>query len=200
MKAHNVDYGRESYKEGLKFTQDKAIDVSFQHRLWFLKLQGATQSQIQQSLTPQRKVLKQGSFNIKRNQINQPECEVCSPTQFASTPPVQKNIRGHTTLPMRCKTRKVLQESVLSDNSSYLKPRNLQCLLIRRLYHKISINSVKEQEQEQEHLENQRETNQLTFKPTPIFQKRCPCSRNLVRLNHATKKGNFQVLLVNELT
>ena len=33
MKAQNVDYVKESYQEGLQFTQDEAIDVSLKHRL-----------------------------------------------------------------------------------------------------------------------------------------------------------------------
>ena len=43
MNSHNIDYVKSSYLEGIHFTQDKTTDVSLNHRLWFLKLQGATQ-------------------------------------------------------------------------------------------------------------------------------------------------------------
>ena len=58
MKAYNVDYVKDSYLEGIKFTQDETTDVSLTPRLWLLKLQGATKQQIQQSLALYRKVLK----------------------------------------------------------------------------------------------------------------------------------------------
>ena len=69
MKAHNVDYVKDSYLEGIHFTQDETTDVSLKHLLWFLKLQGATQQQIQKSLAQHRKVLKEGSSNFERNKI-----------------------------------------------------------------------------------------------------------------------------------
>ena len=69
MKAHNVDYVKDSYLEGIEFTQDKATDVSLKQQLWFLKLQGATQSLIQQSLTLYAKVLKERSSNFERKMI-----------------------------------------------------------------------------------------------------------------------------------
>ena len=49
MKAQKVDYVKDSYSEGINFTIDEATDISLTHRLWFLKLQVATQHQIQQS-------------------------------------------------------------------------------------------------------------------------------------------------------
>ena len=42
MMAHNVDYVKESYLEGIQFMQDEVTDVSLKHRLWFLRLQDAT--------------------------------------------------------------------------------------------------------------------------------------------------------------
>ena len=60
---------RDLYKEGLQFTPDEIIDVSFQYRLWILIFQGATQSQIQQSLALHHQVMKKGTFNIERNLI-----------------------------------------------------------------------------------------------------------------------------------
>ena len=43
MKIHNIDYVKGSYLGGIHFTQDETTDVSLKHRLWLLKLQGATQ-------------------------------------------------------------------------------------------------------------------------------------------------------------
>ena len=59
MKAHKVDYVTDSYLEGIHFTQDGTTDVSLKLRLWLLKLQNATQQQIQQSLALHRNVLKE---------------------------------------------------------------------------------------------------------------------------------------------
>ena len=58
MKTHNVDYVKDSYLEGIHSTQDEIADVSLKHRLWFHKLEGARQNQIQQSLVLHCKVLK----------------------------------------------------------------------------------------------------------------------------------------------
>ena len=46
MKAHDVDYVKDSYLEGIHFTQDETTAVSLKHRLLFHKLQGVTQQQI----------------------------------------------------------------------------------------------------------------------------------------------------------
>ena len=89
MKAHNVDYVKDSYLEGIHFTQDETTDVSLKHRLWFFKLQGATQQQIQQSLALHRKVVKEGSSNIERNTIPQPAYEAPDTTQFGYASPIQ---------------------------------------------------------------------------------------------------------------
>ena len=56
MKAHKVDFVKYSYLEGLRFTLDETLDVSLKHHLWFLKLQGTAQQQIQHSLVLHRKV------------------------------------------------------------------------------------------------------------------------------------------------
>ena len=58
MKAQNVDYVKDSYLEGIHFKQDETTDVLLKQRLLFLKLQGETQQQIQQSLALHRKMLK----------------------------------------------------------------------------------------------------------------------------------------------
>ena len=70
MKAHNIDYGKDSYLEGLHFTKDETTDVPLKHRLRFLKLQGVIQQQIQQGLALHRKVLKEGSSDFERNTIS----------------------------------------------------------------------------------------------------------------------------------
>ena len=57
MKAHGVDYVGDSYKEDLQFKNDEASYDSFQHHLWFLKLQGATQQQIKHSVKLYREYL-----------------------------------------------------------------------------------------------------------------------------------------------
>ena len=54
IKAHYVDYVKDSYLEGMQFTQNETTDVSLKQRLWLLKLQGATQKQIQQSFALHR--------------------------------------------------------------------------------------------------------------------------------------------------
>ena len=41
MKAYNIDYVKESYLEGIHFTEDETADVLLKKRLLFLKLQGA---------------------------------------------------------------------------------------------------------------------------------------------------------------
>ena len=76
MKAHNVGYVKDSYLEGINFTQDVPTDVSLKHRLWILKLNGATQKQIQQNLALRRKVLKEWSSNFKHSTTTQPVDEV----------------------------------------------------------------------------------------------------------------------------
>ena len=58
MKAHIVNYVKESYLEGEQFMQDELAEVSLKHRLWLLKLQRASQLQIQQSLALDRKFWK----------------------------------------------------------------------------------------------------------------------------------------------
>ena len=50
MKAHSVDYIKETYSEGIHFTRDETTPVSLKHPLWLLKLQGATEQKIQQVL------------------------------------------------------------------------------------------------------------------------------------------------------
>ena len=89
MKAHNVDYVKDSYLEGIQFTQNETTDVSLKHRLWILKLQGATQQHIQQSLALHRKVLKDGSSNFERNAIPQPAYETPVTTKFDYASPIQ---------------------------------------------------------------------------------------------------------------
>ena len=89
MKEHNIDYVNDSYIEGLQLTEDEATDVSLKHRLWFLKLQGVTQAQTQQSLALLRKIMKEGSSNFKRNtiQLSAQGAQITIP--FGYTPLVQ---------------------------------------------------------------------------------------------------------------
>ena len=82
MKAHNVDYGKDSYLEGIHFMQDETSDVSLKNRLWLLKLQEATQQQIQKSLALHRKALKEWSSNFERNTISQPAYAAPDTMQF----------------------------------------------------------------------------------------------------------------------
>ena len=46
MKEHSADYVKDSYIEGIQFTQDEATDMPLKHRLRFLKLRVVTQAQI----------------------------------------------------------------------------------------------------------------------------------------------------------
>ena len=43
IKAHSVDYSKESCLEDIHLTQQETTDLSLKHRLWFLKFQGTTQ-------------------------------------------------------------------------------------------------------------------------------------------------------------
>ena len=71
MKAHNVACAKDSCLEGIHFTQDETTEALLKHRIWLLKLQGATQQQTQQSLALHRKVLEEGSSNFERYTIPQ---------------------------------------------------------------------------------------------------------------------------------
>ena len=65
MKAHNIDYVKDSYPEGVHFTPEETTDVSLKHRLSFLGLRGETQQQIQQSLALRRKEAKRRIFKFR---------------------------------------------------------------------------------------------------------------------------------------
>ena len=89
MKAHNVNYVKESYLESLYFTQDETTDVPPKHRLSFLKLKGSIQKQIQQSFATHRKFLKERSSKFERNMIPQPAYEAPDTTQVCYASPIQ---------------------------------------------------------------------------------------------------------------
>ena len=98
MKLHSVDYVRDSYPEGLQFTQDEVTVVSLKHRFWYLKLQWATEAQIQQSLALHHKVLKEEMSNFERNLIPQPARDAQIITPFGCTLQSSPNIHDHATL------------------------------------------------------------------------------------------------------
>ena len=82
IKAHNVNHVKDSYLEGIQFTQDEATDVSLKQRLLFFKLKGVTQPQIQQSLALHSIILKEISPNFERNMIPQSAYEAPITTPF----------------------------------------------------------------------------------------------------------------------
>ena len=89
MNAHGVDFDNDSLLESTHFIQDETTDILLKHCLCFLKLHGATQKQIQQCLALHRKVLKEGSSNLERNNIAQPVYEGLDTTQHGYATPIQ---------------------------------------------------------------------------------------------------------------
>ena len=111
---------------------------------------------------------------------------------------LSSSIRSHKILLIIHTTYMELRKSMLSDHSSYLKSTNLQYLLVRRLYHKISINPGKMQDKI--HLETQRKIHKLKFKPIRLLPCKYLWPRDTVQLNHASKRRNSQVPPTNLLT
>ena len=143
MKALNVDYVKDSYLEGIQFPKDETTDVSLKYRLWFLKLQGPAQQQIQQSLTLHRKVLKKGSSNFERNITPQQAYEAPDTTRFGYAFPTQCRYPwpyNPTPKPQG------VAKMVLSDHSSHLRPTSIRYLLARQWYLKIATDPVKMQD------------------------------------------------------
>ena len=72
MKAHNVDYVKSSYSEGIHFMLDEMTDLSLKHSFRSLKLKGERHQRIQKSLALLSKVLKKWSSRFKRDAFLKP--------------------------------------------------------------------------------------------------------------------------------
>ena len=68
---------------------DETTDVSLKHRILFLKLQGTTQQQTEQSLALHTKMPKQGLSNLEHSPIIQLAYEIPDTTQFGYASPIQ---------------------------------------------------------------------------------------------------------------
>ena len=126
MKEHSFEYVKDSYLEGIQFTKGETTDVSLRHRLWFLKLQDATNQQIQESLKLQLKVLKERypisnvirlhTLRLKHQLNHYLVMHLIS----------NLNIYDHKILLIRHTSHKHFHESVRSNYSSYLKSTSIR--------------------------------------------------------------------------
>ena len=172
MKIHNIDYVKDSYLEGIQFTQDETIDVSLKHGLWLLKLQGVTLQQMQQSLELHRKVLREWSSNSNAIRFHKQRMQLQIPHNLVTHPQSNVSTHGNTILIFRHTSQKKLQESVHSNYSSYLKRANIRYLPTQEWYQKTSADPFKMQDNI--HRWIQQEANQLIRKPLPTLSHSYP--------------------------
>ena len=57
MRSHQADYVGESFQQGISLTQDEIESAQLMQNLWFIKLLGATQAQVQICLDTYREVM-----------------------------------------------------------------------------------------------------------------------------------------------
>ena len=89
MKAHNIDYVKELYLEGIQFMQDKVTDVLLKNQTLASQITKRNTITDLAKLCTTPQILREGSSNFKCNTIPQPGYEAPITTQFGYVSPIQ---------------------------------------------------------------------------------------------------------------